>query len=131
MRIITLSEKKIYYLFLCLTFFAGLTISSAQCPTVADPTQSFCDVQSPTIGSLIATNNGGGIVWYANATGGSPLSNAVGLVDGQDYFADSTAGGCVRQAVVVTVYGAPDAQSFQGPCVDNPSDATISDLTSP
>lgn len=131
MRIITLSKKNTHFLFFFLAFFAGLIESSAQCPTVANPNQSFCDLQSPTIASLVATNNGGGIVWYANATGGTPLSPATGLLTGEDYFADSTAGGCVRQVVNVVVYGAPDAQSFQGPCVDDPNDATISDLSSP
>ena len=128
MRIITLSKKNIQYFFLCLVFFAGLTKAYAQCPTVADNTQSFCDIDSPTVGSLSATNTGGGVVWYANATGGTPLSNATGLVNGEDYFADSTAGCGTRVQVIVTIYAAPTGLNFQGVCVDVASNATISDL---
>jgi mucin-2 len=128
MRIITLSKKNIHYLFLYLTFFAGLYQASAQCPTVVDPIQSFCDIDSPTVASLVATNNGGGVVWYANATGGAPLSNAAGLVNGEDYYADSTAGCGTRAVVVVTIYAAPTGLNFQGVCVDIASNATISDL---
>lgn len=130
MRIITLSKKNISCLFLfCLTFFMGLTESLAQCPTVTNPNQSFCDIQSPTVGNLAAINNGNGVFWYANATGGAPLSGAVGLVNGADYFADDASGSCgTRQSVVVTIYAAPTGLNFQGVCVDFAANATISDL---
>jgi mucin-2 len=128
MGIITFRAKKIYFFFL-VTFLLGIANSFAQCPTVADNTQSFCDLQSPTVASLVAVNNGGGVVWYANATGGSPLSSSSGLVNGEDYFADSTAGGCSpRQEVTVSIYAAPTGQNFQGVCVGVASDAQIEDL---
>ncbi len=127
MRNITLIPKNIAYLFWCLAFFAGLEVH-AQCPTIIDPTQSFCDINSPTVANLSATNNGGGVVWYANATGGTPLSNATGLVNGEDYYADSAAGCGTRQLVTVTIYSAPLGLNFQGVCVDIASNATISDL---
>jgi mucin-2 len=130
MGIITLDRKKIFYLLFCVAFFGSLQSIKAQCPTVTNLNQSFCDVESPTIASLAATSNGNGVVWYATATSTTPLSPASGLADGEDYFADDNSGTCgTRPRVVVTVYARPFAQSFQGPCVDDPSDATIADLT--
>jgi hypothetical protein len=58
MRISTLGRKKIFQVFAFLAFFAGLTKSSAQCPTVINPNQTFCDIQSPTVANLVATNSG-------------------------------------------------------------------------
>lgn len=132
MRINTLSRKKILYSFLFFVFFGFTNASYSQCPTVVSP-QTFCDIQffpsSPTIANLVATDNGGGIVWYATAISTTPLLNGAGLVSGQTYFADDNSGACgVRQSVTVTVYGRPDAQSFQGPCVDFSSQATVSQL---
>jgi gliding motility-associated-like protein len=122
------SWKKIHTAFLTLALMGGLT-SKAQCPTVTDPTQSFCDIQSPTVSSLVATPNGNGLVWYATATSTTPLSAGQGLVNGEDYFADDNSGSCgVRQSVTVTIYTAPTGQNFQGVCVDDPSAATIADL---
>ena len=129
MRISTLGRKKIFQVFAFLAFFGGLTKSSAQCPTVINPNQTFCDIQSPTVANLVATNNGGGVRWYANATGGTALSNASGLINNEDYFADDNTGACgVRQKVTVTIYSAPTGQNFQGVCVDVASDAKISSL---
>jgi mucin-2 len=127
MGIITFRAKKIHFFFL-VAFLFGAAKSFAQCPTVTDNTQSFCDLQSPTVSSLVATNNGGGVAWYANATGGSALAPATGLVNGEDYFADSTAGCGTRAVVTVTIYSAPTGQNFQGVCVGVAGDATIADL---
>jgi mucin-2 len=132
MRINTLSRKKILYSFLFFVFFGFTSVSYSQCPTVVSP-QTFCDIQffpsSLTIANLVATDNGGGIVWYATAVSNTPLLNGAGLVSGQTYFADDNSGTCgVRQSVTVTVYNRPDAQSFQGPCVDFSSQATVSQL---
>lgn len=126
MGIFTFEAKKIH-LFL-LAFFCGITGVVAQCPTVVNPSQTFCDLQSPTVGGLVATNNGGGVVWYADATGGTPLSAGTGLVSGEDYFADSTAGCGSRQQVTVTIYSAPIGLNFQGVCVGVAGDAVIGDL---
>src|SRR3954466_6807218 len=111
MRIITLSRKKIACLFFFLAFLAGMTSSRAQCPTVATTNQTFCDLQSPTVANLVATPNGNGVAWYATATSTTALASTVGLVNGEDYFADDNSGTCgTRQQVVVTIYGKPDAQ---------------------
>ncbi|WP_291093991.1 hypothetical protein [Flavobacterium sp. UBA2787] len=101
----------------------------AQCPTVTNLNQSFCDIQSPTIASLQAINNGGGIAWYATDTSTTPLTSGTGLINGEDYFADNSSGNCgSRIRVVVTIYSAPTGQNFQGPCVDSPEQATIASL---
>ena len=115
-------------LLLIILFFSGIA-AFAQCPTVTNLNQSFCDIQSPTIASLQAINNGGGIAWYATDTSTTPLTHGFGLVNGEDYFADNSSGNCgSRIRVVVTIYSAPTGQNFQGPCVDSPEQATIASL---
>ncbi|RZJ30457.1 MAG: hypothetical protein EOO48_04905, partial [Flavobacterium sp.] len=126
MGIFTFGAKKIHAFLLIFLF--GAASSFAQCPTVTSASQTFCDLQSPTVASLVATNNGGGVVWYANATGGAPLSSSTGLANGENYFADSSAGCGTRQQVIVTIYSAPTGLNFQGVCVGVASDAQISDL---
>lgn len=128
MRIITLSKK-----ILCSFLFLVLSaLSYGQCPTAVSP-QTFCDIQffpnAPIVANLIATSNGGGVAWFSSPISTVPLLSSQGLVSGQTYYVDNSAGNCgVRQAVAVTVYGRPDAQSFQGPCVDVSSAATVSQL---
>ncbi|HQV35996.1 MAG TPA: hypothetical protein PLC36_06755, partial [Flavobacterium sp.] len=80
----------------------------AQCPTVTNLNQSFCDIQSPTVANLQAINNGGGIAWFATDISTTPLPIGTGLINGEDYFADNSTGNCgTRIRVVVTVYSAP------------------------
>ncbi|HWR94841.1 MAG TPA: hypothetical protein VN192_06550, partial [Flavobacterium sp.] len=129
MRIITFFEKKITHYFLKLLLLVVFTNASAQCPTVINNFQTFCNTQSPRVSSLVAVNNGGGIVWYTTPTSTTPLSNITGLVDGQTYYADDIAGTCVaRPSVLVKIYSAPIGSPFQGVCVDDPNDATVADL---
>ncbi len=128
MGIITF-KKFIYTTCVLATFFLGVATVNAQCPTVTSPNQSFCDVESPTVASLVATNNGNGIRWYNSPTSTTPLAGTVGLVTGAIYYADDASGTCgTRQSVRVTIYSAPVGQNFQGVCVDVSSAATISDL---
>ncbi|WP_165780062.1 T9SS type B sorting domain-containing protein [Hanstruepera neustonica] len=113
--------------YLFIVFFIN---SFAQCPTVSSATQSFCDIDDPTVADLLAIDNGSGIVWYDTPSSTTPLSSTAGLVDGEDYYADDNSGSCgIRERVDVTIYGAPFGLNFQGVCVDDPNDATISDLT--
>ena len=129
MRINTLGRKKILFIYLLLAFLGFTFHSFAQCPTVSNTSQSFCDVESPTVGNLAATSNGNGVVWYATAVSTTPLSNASGLINGEDYFADDNSGICgTRQRVVVTIFAAPIGLSFQGVCVDVASNATLANL---
>lgn len=112
-----------------LSIMGVIFTSAGQCPTVVSPSQTFCDVESPVIANLSATNNGGGVVWYESPTSTTPLTSAIGLVSGEDYYADDASGTCgTRQRVDVTIYRAPNALSFQGVCVDDFNEATISDL---
>ena len=105
-------------------------IALGQCPIISNPTQSFCNIDDPTVADLIATDNGNGIQWYATTSSVTPLSSSEGLVNGEDYFVDDNSGTCgVREQVDVTIYSAPFGLNFQGVCVDDPMDATISDLT--
>ncbi|MEO6348388.1 MAG: hypothetical protein ABIO60_10820, partial [Aquaticitalea sp.] len=117
------------FLITILLVIGGIFHTYSQCPTVTNPLQTFCDLETPTIANLTATNNGNGVKWYATATSTTPLSNSQGLISGEDYYADNNSGTCgTRPRVDVVIYGAPTGLSFQGVCVDSPNDATIADL---
>ncbi|HNU59776.1 MAG TPA: hypothetical protein PKI08_07485, partial [Aquaticitalea sp.] len=125
--ILTYNHIKYYLLFLIVC--GSIAPSMAQCPTVTNPTQSFCDIESPTVSNLIANDNGNGIQWYDTPVSTTPLPNGQGLIDGEDYYADDNSGTCgTRQRVDVTIYGPPIGLNFQGVCVDDSDDATIADL---
>jgi gliding motility-associated-like protein len=107
----------------------GLTSLNAQCPTVTNNFQSFCDIDSILLSDIEVTDNGGGVVWYETSTSTIPLSNLEGLVSGEDYYADDNTGTCgARARVDVVIYGPPTGQNFQGICLDDPSLATVADL---
>ena len=129
MKKITLAHfyNKLIVVILCVM---GATVNTfAQCPTVTNSVLSFCDVETPTVANLAATDNGGGIKWYATATSTVQLSNTQGLQNDKEYFADDNSGTCgARQSVLIKIYGPPMSLPFQGVCVDYPEDATISDL---
>ena len=128
------AKNKDFYLYLS-TFLMLIVLIipaniAAQCPTISNTNQSFCDLDDPTIADLIATDNGNGIQWYDTPSSTTPISSTIGLLDGEDYYADDNSGSCgVRERVNVTIYGAPFGLNFQGVCVDDPNDATIADLT--
>lgn len=110
-------------------FFLGINLVLAQCPTVSNPTQTFCDLESVLVGNLMATDTGGGIVWYDTANSTTPLNNAAGLNSGEDYYADDNTGTCgTRSRVDVIIFGPPSGQNFQGVCLDDNTNATIGDL---
>ena len=75
------------------------------CPTIEDPNQSFCESEGtgnnfhkPRISDLVATDNGGGVVWYASATSTEALSGDTLLEDGAMYYADNSEGSCTSRA---------------------------------
>jgi mucin-2 len=111
MRKTTFVKKLLYYIVLFVGLLIGdLNNSYSQCPTIANSTQTFCDTESPTVGSLVATDTGGGIVWYTLPSGGVPLSSSIPLNSGTTYYADNLAGNCVtRPSVTVTVFSKPIA----------------------
>ncbi len=114
------------FVLICMLFFGSALIANAQCPTVLDDTQSFCDLESPTVASLSAVDAGSGISWYATATSTTPLSLSTVLVNGEDYFVDNSQGNCgSRIRVVVTIYGPPVGSPFGGVCRPTPGEAVI------
>jgi gliding motility-associated-like protein len=119
------SNKALIILFL---FTLGGLQMYSQCPSIINANQSFCDLDGPTISDLEATDNGGGVFWYDTATSTTPIGGSEGLISGEDYYADDTTGTCIREHVDVFIYGAPFGLNFQGVCVDDLNDATISDL---
>ncbi|WP_047544625.1 gliding motility-associated C-terminal domain-containing protein [Psychroserpens sp. Hel_I_66] len=121
-----INHKQLIFLFL---FIVGTLNINAQCPSISNVTQSFCDIDGPIISDLIATDNGNGVFWYDTQTSTTPISASEGLISGEDYYADDATGTCgTRERVDVFIYGAPLGLNFQGVCVDDANDATISDL---
>ncbi|MCX7547649.1 gliding motility-associated C-terminal domain-containing protein [Xanthomarina sp. F1114] len=124
-----MTNPKIFFVVFVYALLGNILFSYAQCPTISDSTQSFCDLDSILVSDLQAIDNGGGIVWYDTATSVTPLSGSTSLINNEDYFADDNSGSCgSRERVVVNIVGPPAGLNFQGVCVEDPSDATISDL---
>lgn len=89
---------------------ASVQRTYSQCPTLnaGDENQAFCDADNPRVLDLVATDQGGGVVWYANPTGGIPLTDNIILVDTNIYYADDTIASCAtRLAVTVSITGEP------------------------
>jgi gliding motility-associated-like protein len=90
---------------------ASVQRTYSQCPTLnaGDENQSFCDADNPRVIDLVANETaGGGVVWYASATGGIPLTDNIILVDGNTYYADDSIESCVtRVEVTVSITGQP------------------------
>ncbi len=92
----------------CLALFSMSYQAVAQCPTVATPNQAFCDADNPRIQDLVATDEGGGIAWYATPVGGAPFTANIVLQDGVTYYADDLIESCaVRPSVTVSISGEP------------------------
>ncbi len=129
MRIFILAYK-IKYIFLYFLLFLSLFSAFAQCPTIVNQNQSFCDSENPIISSLSFVNNGGGISWYSSNTSTVALINSQQLTTGT-YYADNATGTCgTRQPVFVTIYNAPgtDVGGISICVINNPNQATIGSL---
>lgn len=73
-------------------------------PPIANTPQTFCDVDSATIGDLSIT--GDNVLWYASDTDTTPL-NTTDLLTSTTYYATQTVNGCespTRLAVEVIIY---------------------------
>ena len=117
------------YLSILIFISANLGYVWAQCPTISNPIQSFCDIQTPTVNNLSATDNGGGLQWFLVPSGGIPLNTDTPLLNGTTYYAGDNTNNCInRPSVTVVIYGAPTAPNFQGICVGDLSEATVSNL---
>jgi gliding motility-associated-like protein/uncharacterized repeat protein (TIGR01451 family) len=69
------------------------TINAGTTPTTANPSQSFCLVNNPTIADIQV--NGTGVTWYDALTGGNVLPTTTSLADGGIYYASIIDGtGC-------------------------------------
>jgi mucin-2 len=123
--------KKINKFYFSILFFVGIFSATAQCPTITNFNQSFCDSQNPTISSLSFVNNGGGIKWFLSATAlpTAFLNPTLSLVTGV-YYADDATGACgTRQAVNVTIYNPPVGGSGITVCVTTSlNEATVANL---
>jgi gliding motility-associated-like protein len=109
----------------------SLTINLQSKPS-GSGTQTFCESENATVGNLIAT--GTGIKWYADAVGGTPLSNSTVLVNSEDYYASQTATtGLLCESVerlkVVVVINAPAAPTTTDANPVFCNSATVADLT--
>ncbi|WP_432672037.1 gliding motility-associated C-terminal domain-containing protein [Flavobacterium sp. SM2513] len=122
-------QRKTSLLLIFMLFF-GVSEVVAQCPSTAELSQSFCDTQGPTVGNLVATDNGGGIAWFNTATSTTPIPFGTGLINNKIYYLDNSTGNCgSRTAVTVSIYTAPTGLNFQGICVANQNEATIALLS--
>lgn len=118
-------------LYIILIIMLASQVGLAQCPTVINTTQNFCNTQSATVADLVAVDNGGGVQWYSSATSTSPILPMTALTDGATYYADDNTGSCgARESVTVDIYAAPTGPSVQGFCVTSDSDPahTLADL---
>jgi hypothetical protein len=117
-----------------------LAIAVQVLTTIPSPTgdanQFFCNDGSQNLISSLSVN-GQNILWYANASGGSPLNTSNPLANGTTYYASQTIDGCqstTRLAVTVTITNTPPtpvATSPQSFCTINSptlADVVISGL---
>lgn len=93
---------------------------------VLNTPQAFCD--GATIANIAVPHNQ--IVWYATATGGTPLSATYRLQENVTYYAAHKAGTCESATrtgvkIVFEAAKAPELPAVQGIC----GNATIADLT--
>jgi gliding motility-associated-like protein len=111
----------------------NVIITTVPPPTISESTQTFCEIDKPTIQNLSA--NGTIIEWYASETDATPLNPDDLLIDGANYWASNknTQNGCesisrVVVNVIITKVPPPTiSESTQTFCeIDNP---TVSDLT--
>ncbi|WP_291129062.1 gliding motility-associated C-terminal domain-containing protein [Flavobacterium sp. UBA7682] len=95
----------------------SVTLSNPAIPTTNNATQTFCLVDAPTIANLQVNETN--VVWYADATGGSPLATTTALVNGITYYAAivDTNTGCessIRLAIMATFNGSGQAVILGG-----------------
>ncbi len=80
-----------------------VTIVDSSTPTTLDTTQTFCQLNNPTVANLQVNETG--VVFYDAPTGGNLLASTTALVNGV-YYASIQGGGCesmVRLAITVII----------------------------
>lgn len=97
----------------------GILPEGCPCPTpipTGSSTQTFCS--NATIADLTAVGNN--VKWYLVPVGGNPLASSAALVNGNNYYASQTAGGCESERLAVTaqinVTPPPTGDSLQHFC---------------
>ncbi|MFD0761144.1 gliding motility-associated C-terminal domain-containing protein [Lutibacter aestuarii] len=104
-------------------------------PTTSQTTQTFCEVDHPTIENLSIHETN--ILWYASETSSTPLNEEELLVDGANYWAAQTnSNGCQsssRLKITASIISTPPPTSTvinQSFCVQNylPNKPTIANL---
>ncbi|WP_445736151.1 Ig-like domain-containing protein [Mariniflexile sp.] len=94
----TLNATKTYYIDAtlngCTTLMrAPVTVTVQKTPLpIANASQRFCDIENATVSNLTITGNA--VLWYANATGGTPLNNTELLKTNTTYYATQTINTC-------------------------------------
>ena len=82
-----------------------VTILDSLPPTTSETTQTFCEIENPTVANLTAS--GTGIIWYDSENSTTPLNLTDALINGEDYWASQTeVSGCEsasRLVVAVTI----------------------------
>ncbi len=122
MRIFTLGKNRIPLFFFALLLFSGTYSSYGQaCPTVdsEDSTQYFCDSQEAEVADL-ETTTGTDVVWYANQTTSTPISNTAFLVSGT-YYAGTSSDNCQgnRAEVNVVIASEPEILGIKASTTHN------------
>ncbi|SNR45874.1 gliding motility-associated C-terminal domain-containing protein [Lutibacter agarilyticus] len=100
-------------------------------PTTSSTTQTFCEIDDPTVGSLLAA--GVNIQWYDTDTSTTPLNLSDALINGEDYYATQTeANGCESTsrlkvtASIITPLPPTTSNATQTFCeIDNPTIASL------
>ena len=110
----------------------SVIINKTPPPSTSLSTQTFCEIDNPTVADLAITGNG--VLWYDTASSNTPLNPTDPLINGENYWATQTdaTSGCesaTRIQVIVTINSTPPpstTQTNQSFCdIDNP---TVADL---
>ena len=86
-----------------------VTITATLAPSLTESAQTFCAIDSATVGDLNTAGATGTIVWYSSAMGGTALAPTALLVNGS-YYAAQIGDGCEsvdRTEVTVTITATP------------------------
>uniref|UniRef100_UPI002608250E gliding motility-associated C-terminal domain-containing protein n=1 Tax=uncultured Algibacter sp. TaxID=298659 RepID=UPI002608250E len=112
----------------------SVTVNDTPAVIVLDPDPEFCLVNNPTVADLsTSVRPTGTLNWYEDAALTIPVLLTDDLVDGEDYYATQSSGGCESSIAVqinVTVYNVPTptlADITIEYCInDNPTISTLS-----
>ncbi|RYF67476.1 MAG: T9SS type B sorting domain-containing protein, partial [Cytophagaceae bacterium] len=107
----------------------AVTVGNPGTPTTADATQTFCQIDNPTVADIQINETG--VIFYGSATGGTAIDPATPLASGTYYAAilEGTCESATRLEVTITITNpatpttTDDTQNF---CfINNP---TVADL---